>query len=228
MRIPTICERGWLRGLFAAAALATMAQSSAWAGPAEDGFSAAVRGDFERARSLWFPAAKAGDPDAAFLLGDMYERGKGVAVDRLEASRWYFLAAEKGHAEAKTRLAKLTDEAFNVIVAIPKSEPTVGTDDFKARFDADSAAIEVRFAAFKACVVRQARRLEPSGERADLVVQAALRACEPTRTVLREGAPSIGRLGDLMMSGYDNEARQDANLAVVEARAKRAASRRPG
>lgn len=235
MRNRMIWQRGWewSRVLMAVAVLVlvVIAQSPASAGTAEDGLSAAARGDFDLARRLWGQAAKDGDASAAFLLGDMYEHGRGIPVDRVEAGRWYFLAAEKGDAVAKARLAAISDGAFNAMIGLPKGETTAGSDDAQARFDRDLAGIEARFTAYKTCAVREARRLEPSGERADLVVQAALRACEPARKTLRGDTPSTGSLMNQIMARYDGEARQDATLAVVEVRAKRAAPaavRRPG
>jgi hypothetical protein len=195
----------------------------AWAGPAEDGMSAAAQGDFDLARRLWVQAANKGDAAAAFLLGDMYEHGRGIDVDRVEAGRWYFLAAEKGNAVAKARLAAITDDAFAAITGATKGKTTGDSDDAQARFDRDLASIQARFDAYKACALREARRLEPSGERADLVVQAALRACEPARKTLRGDTPSAGGMMNQVMAGFDDEARQDATLAVVEVRAKRAA-----
>jgi hypothetical protein len=231
--------REWSRSLMAVAILASAAiVQPAWAGPAEDGVSAAARGDFDLARRLWIPAAKNGDAQAAFLLGDMYEHGRSVAVDRTEAARWYFLAAEKGDAIAKGRLAAISDDAFAATIGPPKGEATVGSDEAQAPRDKDLAASQARdrriarfndnvaqaparFEAYKACSVRAAKRLEVSNERSDLVVQAALHYCAPAREALRGGGDVDSQMPGLSMNDYDAEARADAMLAVIEARAKR-------
>ena len=44
---------------------------------------------------------------AQYNLGWMYENGRGVRRDRVEAVRWYRLAAEQGDADAETALDRL-------------------------------------------------------------------------------------------------------------------------
>ena len=46
-------------------------------------------------------AAEAGDADAQYRLGVMYEFGLEVPQDEAEAVAWYRLAAEQGHATAQ-------------------------------------------------------------------------------------------------------------------------------
>lgn len=46
------------------------------------------------------PAAEAGDREAQFLLGQLFERGRGVSQNFVEAHKWYNLAASLGHPEA--------------------------------------------------------------------------------------------------------------------------------
>lgn len=45
-------------------------------------------------------AADKGDTEAAYLLGQFYEKGIGIQRDPSEALRYYHLAADKGHADA--------------------------------------------------------------------------------------------------------------------------------
>jgi hypothetical protein len=52
-------------------------------------------------------AAQAGDPVAAYRLGAMYERGRGVAADPVQAERWYTRAAQGGEADAMFNLGAL-------------------------------------------------------------------------------------------------------------------------
>jgi len=53
------------------------------------------------------PAGQAGDPRAQFLLGQLSDNGLGpVALDPVEAARWYRKAADAGHAEAQFALAR--------------------------------------------------------------------------------------------------------------------------
>jgi TPR repeat protein len=46
-------------------------------------------------------SAKAGDADAQYELGTMYERG---VSDEVEAAKWYSKAAEQGHVDAQCNL----------------------------------------------------------------------------------------------------------------------------
>jgi hypothetical protein len=54
-------------------------------------------------------AAEAGDPSAAFRLGAMYERGRGVAEDAAQAERWYRAAAQHGEADALYNLGAMLE-----------------------------------------------------------------------------------------------------------------------
>ena len=63
---------------------------------AEDKFAEAVR---------WYRlAAEAGDAEAQFDLGFMYDTGRGVPQDDAEAVRWYRLAADQGYFRALNNL----------------------------------------------------------------------------------------------------------------------------
>lgn len=52
-------------------------------------------------------AARAGDPGAAYRLGAMYERGRGVPADVTQAELWYLRAANEGEADAMFNLGAL-------------------------------------------------------------------------------------------------------------------------
>ena len=67
----------------------------AWAGYAE-GVAAFERGDYATALREFRPLAKQGDPEAQVQLGGMYQDGRGVPRDYVEAARWFHKAAEQG------------------------------------------------------------------------------------------------------------------------------------
>lgn len=48
--------------------------------------------------SVW---ASLGDPEAQYALGDCYENGKGVAVNKIAANEWYKRAADQGNPKAQ-------------------------------------------------------------------------------------------------------------------------------
>jgi len=68
------------------------------------GLTAAQAGDFATAIKEWKPLAEAGDFSAQFLLGSLYDEGKGVPQDFAEAVKWYRLAAKQGFVMAQYNL----------------------------------------------------------------------------------------------------------------------------
>jgi TPR repeat protein len=61
--------------------------------------------EYARAREACVTTAEAGNSQARYLLGRMYEEGDGVTKDSATAVKWYRLAAESGHATSQRRLA---------------------------------------------------------------------------------------------------------------------------
>ena len=103
-----------LRAIAFAAALAAAALGTALLGPAQAagsdffaGYEAFERGDYAAARDEWSPLARAGDVDAQFNLGALYENGLGVPPDAEKAARWYRAAAERRLDLARLALARL-------------------------------------------------------------------------------------------------------------------------
>ena len=68
----------------------------------------------EVAQKEMLQLAEAGDADAQFSLGVMYEQGKGIRQDYTEAVRWYRKAAEQGYAEAQYNLGVMYAEGQGV------------------------------------------------------------------------------------------------------------------
>ena len=54
--------------------------------------------------------AKAGDEEAQIAVANAYVSGKGTKLNKVEASRWYGRAADKGSADAQYKLATLFHE----------------------------------------------------------------------------------------------------------------------
>jgi uncharacterized protein len=68
------------------------------------GIEAWQRGDYASADAIWRPLAEAGDPDAAFNLGQAYRLGRGVPTNLGAAQSWFERAARKGHVDAEATL----------------------------------------------------------------------------------------------------------------------------
>ncbi len=61
------------------------------------GFNAYLKGDFTTAFKELSPEANQGNSKAQFALGLMYQQGKGVDKDSIQAYKWYGLAETQGH-----------------------------------------------------------------------------------------------------------------------------------
>ncbi len=87
---------------------------AAVAGQFDDGLAAYDQGRFERAFELWLPLAQQGNAAAQFNLAALYEKGSGVAQDRVEAARWNLAAAKQGDLDAQLKIASLSEEGTGV------------------------------------------------------------------------------------------------------------------
>ena len=81
------------------------------AAPARGDFPAAVAaydgGDYATAFEEAMAVAAQGDEDAQYMVGFLYSRGEGVALDRVRAYLWFSLAADQGDRFAMDALAGL-------------------------------------------------------------------------------------------------------------------------
>src|SRR5665647_2078609 len=80
------------------------------AGPTEDSKEAYRGGDYEAAYQLSKPQAEKGDAVAQFILGFLYDEGKGVPQDYAEAAKWYRRAAKQGNKAAQHNLRLMDDQ----------------------------------------------------------------------------------------------------------------------
>ena len=81
----------------------------------QKGLAAAQAGDFATALKEWTPLAEAGDVDAQYNLGIMYDNGYGVPQDQKEAVKWYRLAADQGYAGAQYNLGVMYSNGQGVL-----------------------------------------------------------------------------------------------------------------
>lgn len=73
----------------------------------DTGLAAYRSGDFVTARRHWEDIAKAGSPQAQYMLGHLVQNGLGQPWSNAQAAVWYRQAAEKGLPEAQVALADL-------------------------------------------------------------------------------------------------------------------------
>src|SRR5512143_1584922 len=81
------------------------------AGPVEDSTKAFRSGNYKAAYQIIKPQAENGDADAQFILGFLYDEGKGVPQDSTEAAKWYRRAAEQGNKAARHNLGLMGDQS---------------------------------------------------------------------------------------------------------------------
>jgi uncharacterized protein len=72
------------------------------------------RADLASALRIWMQAAQAGDLEAQTNVGEIYERGLGVAPDHVLAAQWYQKAGDKGFARALFNLGTLYEQGLGV------------------------------------------------------------------------------------------------------------------
>ncbi len=73
----------------------------------EEALKAYDQGDYGAAFEQWRPLAEAGDAEAQYMLGSLYDYGYGLPRDYRKAAYWFEMAAEQGHMDAAHSLAWL-------------------------------------------------------------------------------------------------------------------------
>lgn len=72
------------------------------------------RANYASALKIWLPKASEGDAEAQTYVGEIYEKGLGIAPDHAMAAAWYRKAAEQGNAQAQTNLGFLYEKGLGV------------------------------------------------------------------------------------------------------------------
>jgi hypothetical protein len=90
---------------------AACASAGARADDLATGIKAWEQRDFATAQTIFTRLANAGNPEAQFLLGEMYGYGEGVPEDADQAERWLGQARAGGHKDAAESLANVRQRA---------------------------------------------------------------------------------------------------------------------
>ena len=72
------------------------------------------RSNYASALKIWLPLAEQGDLSAQTYVGEIFEKGLGVAPDYNAAATWYRRAAEKGYSRAAMNLGALYEQGLGV------------------------------------------------------------------------------------------------------------------
>ena len=84
--------------------LTLLVEYPAFSADYQKGLDAYKSGDYATALREFEPLAEQGHDSAQFLLGLMYDNGRGVPQNNETAVKWFTLAAEQGYARAQTNL----------------------------------------------------------------------------------------------------------------------------
>ncbi|MHB8346810.1 MAG: tetratricopeptide repeat protein [Acidiferrobacterales bacterium] len=110
--------------------------------------------------------AQGGDPNAEFIVGNLYETGKGVPKDSKEAKKWYERAAAQGNQSAKDKL----DGKKHAAEEAAKAKQLAAGEAARKRAEA------ARLARMKAEMATQARMKAEMAARSRLSAERAARA----------------------------------------------------
>ncbi|MGR9108705.1 MAG: caspase family protein [Gammaproteobacteria bacterium] len=77
-------------------------------------FVAYDRANYQTALRVWLPQAEQGNPEAQTYVGEIYEKGLGVAPDYAIAAAWYKKAAAQGFSRAQLNLGYLYEKGLGV------------------------------------------------------------------------------------------------------------------
>jgi hypothetical protein len=72
------------------------------------------RADYKTALSIWLPQAQQGNPEAQVYVGEIYEKGLGLAPDYRAAAHWYIKAAAQDNSRAQINLGYLYEKGLGV------------------------------------------------------------------------------------------------------------------
>lgn len=151
------------------------------------------RADLRSALAAWLPQAEQGDQEARVIVGEIYERGLGVAPDFQAAARWYRIAAEDGSRRAQINLGHLYERGLGVaadpLAALDWYRRAAGRDSVIELDSAPAPAASLQAA--EAAMLRvRTRELEQSLVRLQLELDSTVEALESsqTRTAAAEAA----------------------------------------
>ena len=89
--------------------LLLVAHGLAWGG-FDEGLAAAQRDDYDAALLEWQPLAEQGNAEVQFVLGSIYDNGRGgIPQDFNKAMHWYRQAALQNHSSAQYNLGVMYD-----------------------------------------------------------------------------------------------------------------------
>ena len=107
--------------------------SPVFAGTLSSGQTAYSNQDYATAIDELAPLAKEGNPQALYLMGQMYEKGQGVGADKTKARQFYESGARQGNLQCVNALRDLKNEDYKVEFAELKPKADAGNPSAENR-----------------------------------------------------------------------------------------------
>ena len=98
------------------------------------------RASYATALKVWLPKAQAGEPEAQAYVGEIYEKGLGLAPNYQVAAQWYSKAAEQGNTRAQINLGYLYERGHGVNKDLAKAMSWYQKSSGLEKFDLPYAA----------------------------------------------------------------------------------------
>jgi archaellum component FlaC len=127
------------------------------------------RANYATALKVWLPLAEQGDQAAQTYVGEIFEKGLGVAPDYGAAAVWYRRAAERGYSRAAINLGNLYEQGLGVpkdpVQALGWYRRAAGLTELT--FEAAPGRTQAELAALEAQVALLTRRVEDKQQQVD-------------------------------------------------------------
>ncbi len=156
-------------------------------------YAAYDRADYKTALKVWLESAEAGDAKAQYYVGEIYEKGLGIAPDYAQAAVWYRKAAEQGNAQAQINLGFLCEKGLGV-----PQDPRQALEWYrKATGVAGVIMLDSEVEAIRQELTETNRKLEASRSATEAVekeLQASRRELESARSSGKKSASDTATL----------------------------------
>lgn len=94
--------------------LAILASAAAYAGTQKEAEDATQRKDYAKALIIWNELAETNDADAQYWVGNFYDFGKGVEVNKEQAFYWYLKAARGGELTSQVNIGNMYKSGIGI------------------------------------------------------------------------------------------------------------------
>jgi hypothetical protein len=173
------------------------------------------RSNYATALKVWLPLAEQGDPAAQTYVGEIFEKGLGVAPDYGVAATWYRRAADRGYSRAALNLGNLYERGLGVgrdpAQALAWYRRAAGSKDVS--FEIAPAAATGEVAQLRAQVSELRREVDAKSKELTRV-QGELESARRTLDGRRGEAETERRTVDQLRRELDETRRRETNAGA--------------